>query len=932
MPVSCPVCRAAVPDSSRFCPSCGAALAVSSAETRLSHDDTRRSDDRTRLADDQTRLAPPTPSSGGRIGATTSGWLSSSGSIDHGRFAPGAVLDNRYRIIGLLGRGGMGEVYRADDLRLGQPVALKFLPAELSTDARRLAQFHNEVRTARQVSHPNVCRVYDIGEVDGALYLSMEYVDGEDLAASLRRVGRFPEDRALELARQVAAGLAAAHERGVIHRDLKPANVMLDASGRVRLMDFGLAAIGDVGDIRVGTPAYMAPEQLEGREVTVKSDIYALGLVLYELFTGRRAFTAGTLADLIQAQQSGSITAPTEIVKNLDPAIERAVLRCLDRDPAKRPASALAVSAALPGGDPLAAALAAGETPSPEMVAAAGGEDVVLSRPAGFTYLALMAALLLVALQTSGAAMLSRVPLDKPPEVLADRAEQIRESFGYTDPIVGRAVGYAYNAGYLTWARRQGAGSSRWSVLAGARPAPLYFWRRTSPRQLIPVDVTSDPSRGDPPMNAAAMTLVDIDTMGRLLRFSAVPPQVERHEDAPAPTVDWNVAFSAAGLDPKTFREATPERTPDTFADDRRAWEGALPGTDTKVRIEAASYRGRVVSFALVGPWSVPTRDVEFDVPDNGTPPAQVFVILALLLVAAWLARRNVQSGRADRRGSFLLAAFTFFLLLAHWAVSPHVSDVSSEWRRFLLGGVAVALLLAAVLYIVYLALEPFVRRSWPTVLVGWTRLLSGRVRDPIVGRDLLAGLTFGVVFGVFDLLLPLVSVWVGRPEPIPHQAQINTLLGLRDLVSSLLGCVNNGLQNGLIFALQFALVRDVLMRVARRLGPNTASDISTPIAIVIVTFVNMIASGSDWWLVTTLSTIETALTLLVMLRIGLLATIVMFIVLTIMQRMPFTLDSTKFFANEGWFALALVFGLGVLGFWTARQQASSSGRIAVKA
>ena len=129
------------------------------------------------------------------------------------------MLDGRYRIIGLLGRGGMGEVYRADDLRLGQPVALKFLPEDLRRDPVRLSQFHNEVRTARQVSHPNVCRVYDIGEAEGLLYLSMEYVDGEDLATSLRRIGRFPEDKAAEIARQLCAGLAAAHQRGVIHRD-----------------------------------------------------------------------------------------------------------------------------------------------------------------------------------------------------------------------------------------------------------------------------------------------------------------------------------------------------------------------------------------------------------------------------------------------------------------------------------------------------------------------------------------------------------------------------------------------------------------------------------------------------------------------------------------------------------------------------------------
>src|SRR5688572_13359925 len=261
-----------------------------------------------------------TPAPANAAPKADSGWLSSSDSISHGRFAPGALLDGRYRIIGLLGKGGMGEVYRADDLRLGQPVALKFLPDGLRDEPVRLAQFHNEVRTARQVSHPNVCRVYDIGEVEGVPYISMEYVDGENLATSLRRIGRFPEDKATDIARQLCAGLAAAHSNGVLHRDLKPANVMLDGAGKVRLMDFGLATVGTVEDVKAGTPAYMAPEQLLGREVTIRSDIFALGLVLYELFTGRRAFTARSIAELVNLQQSSTITLPTTIVSGLDPA------------------------------------------------------------------------------------------------------------------------------------------------------------------------------------------------------------------------------------------------------------------------------------------------------------------------------------------------------------------------------------------------------------------------------------------------------------------------------------------------------------------------------------------------------------------------------------------------------------------------------------
>ncbi|HKD12844.1 MAG TPA: serine/threonine-protein kinase, partial [Thermoanaerobaculia bacterium] len=227
---------------------------------------------------------------------------------------------------------------------------------------------------ARQVSHPNVCRVYDVGEIDGQQYLSMEYVDGEDLASLLKRIGRLPNDKAVEIARQLCAGLAAAHDKGVLHRDLKPANVMIDGRGHARITDFGLAvAAGEVTEGELsGTPAYMAPEQLAGKGASVRTDIYALGLVLYELFTGRRAFTASTLSELKRKKEEEAPPSLLESTRDVDPLVDRVILRCLDRDPRGRPASALQVAAALPGGDPLAAALAAGETPSPEMVAASG--------------------------------------------------------------------------------------------------------------------------------------------------------------------------------------------------------------------------------------------------------------------------------------------------------------------------------------------------------------------------------------------------------------------------------------------------------------------------------------------------------------------------------------------------------------------------------
>src|SRR5262249_7441601 len=188
-------------------------------------------------------------------------------------------------------------------------------------------------------------------------------------------IGYLSNEKAIEITRQLVAGLAAAHDRGVLHRDLKPANIMIDGHGRVRITDFGLAMVAadetQTAEI-FGTPAYMAPEQFAGKGASVRSDIYALGLILYEIYTGKRAFKGTTLAEIREEKERLTPTAPSEIRAGADPIIERLIMRSLERDPRLRPASAAQLASALPGGDPLAAAIAAGETPSPEMVAASG--------------------------------------------------------------------------------------------------------------------------------------------------------------------------------------------------------------------------------------------------------------------------------------------------------------------------------------------------------------------------------------------------------------------------------------------------------------------------------------------------------------------------------------------------------------------------------
>jgi serine/threonine-protein kinase len=230
----------------------------------------------------------------------------------------------------------MGIVHHADDLRLGHAAALKFLPPELAADPRRLAQFHSEVSLARQISHPNVCRVYDIGDVDGHLFLSMEFIDGEDLSSALRRRGPIPEAEAVELIRQICAGLSAVHARGILHRDLKPANIMLGAAGQVHLMDFGIAGAAEAQHAIEGTPAYMAPEQLLGKELTTQSDIYALGLIIHEMLTGKSMFGAHTLEQLVARHSATAVAAP-DVPAAIAPTLRKAMLACLERDPASRP-------------------------------------------------------------------------------------------------------------------------------------------------------------------------------------------------------------------------------------------------------------------------------------------------------------------------------------------------------------------------------------------------------------------------------------------------------------------------------------------------------------------------------------------------------------------------------------------------------------------
>jgi hypothetical protein len=721
----------------------------------------------------------------------------------------------------------MGEVYRADDLTLGQPVALKFLPDDAARDQNLLERFKNEVRIARRVSHPNVCRVYDVGEVEGHVFFTMEYVDGEDLASLLRRIGRLPEDKALDIARQLCAGLAAAHTKGVLHRDLKPANIMLDGRGQVVITDFGLAGVADQirGDeVRSGTPAYMAPEQLAGKEVSTRSDIYSLGLVLYEVFTGKRAFSA----ESVRAHGDRTPSRPSSVVKDLNPVIERVILRCLEAEPSARPANVLSVAAALPGGDPLAAALAAGETPSPQMVAASGETAGLRPRAAVACLAAVLLGLSLATFLGIRYGGLEKMRLELTPEVLTQKAREIIARVGYPERPADSASDFFYDNDFQEYVENNDKPHPKWNAVFAARPSLLGFWYRQSPDDMLAEgfrDQFLNPgivTRDDPPTVLSGMINMALDLQGRLTYFQAIPPQKipaqNESSSAQPATFDWNVLFAAAGLDPAQFQKAEPVWNSLAASDTRMAWTGTWPGTARPLRVEAAAWRGNPVFFSLIGDWTKPDR---MKAPEQSIAK-KVQQYLAMVLIFCFffaiirVARVNYRQGRGDREGAFRLAWVVFVLEIFLWLCRGHLVAGLATFGSLVIT-VSTALFISGTTWMLYLALEPWVRRRWPQTIITWSRLLSGQFRDPLAGRDIL----FGVMLGMtWILIVQIGSIAMTHLGAAPAVAQVEYLAGGREALGAWLFQIPASIITTLQFfflllGLKFLLRKDWLAAIA---------------------------------------------------------------------------------------------------------------------
>ena len=825
---------------------------------------------------------------------------------ESGRILPGTLLADRYRIVALIGRGGMGEVYRAEDLKLDEDVALKFLPEKLVQDGAALARFHREVRIARDISHANVCRVFDIGEVNGVPFISMEFVAGEDLSTLLRRIGRLPQDKAIEIARQLCAGIAAAHDQGVLHRDLKPSNIMLDDRGKVRIMDFGLAGVvSDIhgAEITSGTPAYMAPEQLAGTEVTVKSDIYSLGLVLYEIFTGKRAFEGKTVADLVRHREKSSPTNPSEVVRDLDPLVVRVIQRCLEADPQKRPETTLQVAAALPGGDPLAAALAAGETPSPQMVAAAGGEKALAPHVAWPLLSAVMVVFLAVLWVAYYSTDLGLYPIDKSPEVLEDRAADIAAKTGYSQ-IVDRAWWFDRNYDYLLYRNAKRMPSPRGRPITGANPGALSFIYRQSPEALIPHNVGSRMQWSDPPPVVSGMASVMLDSLGRLRRFYAVPRQ---DEGPAAQEPNWEMLFQAAGLEMNAFRAAPPRWLPPAPFDIQRGWDGTYAGDDTPIHVLAASYRGKPVVFSVITPW---TDTPEWASTNQVGARRRLLntvlissVAFGLAVIAFFLARKNSRQGLGDRKGAFRLAVWYCLLTIAaRILLAHHVSDFDAEtsiWNEQL----ALALFQSAALWIFYISVEPYVRRKWPEYLISWTRLLGGDYRNPMVGRDILAGALGGALLALGDHIVNGLPAWFHLAGQTPINANGLALGPVQKFVGLMLANLTGPIIVGITMLFLFFVLRTATKRYWA--------------AVILLGAVNVVLhAGNENVVAESIEAVISAtLVVTVLLRFGLLGLISAYTVQNFLQGFPVALDPSRWYFARGFIPAILVFALVVYAF-----------------
>jgi len=818
------------------------------------------------------------------------------------RFVSGEIIANRYRIIELVSAGGMGEVYRADDLKLDLEVALKFLPEEVGKDARWLQRLHDELRLARQVTHPNVCRVFDLGEHLGQSFISMEYVDGDNLASLLKKVGRFPMDRAMLLARQITAGLASVHEQGMLHRDLKPANILVDHSGQAHLADFGLAALGERVSGRAakaGTPAYMAPEQTRGKDVTIRSDLYALGLVLYELLSGKATFQSDTRDGFAKLHESHPPVPIGEVMPEpLDPIVDGIIMQCLEKDPARRPASAKVVLAALSGGDALQMAISAGQLPTPELVAAAG-HHTGLSRRSVWASLILILVSLAALVWVKGAAQLvapEQIPLSA--EVLADRARQMLLAAGCNETNYDEAYRFYWSWRGAEYAQSLGPQAQR--ETQNNQPGLMRFWYRQATQPLSPRGLGGRVTPNDPALLQPGMATVVLTPTGRLQKYIAAPASQVLPVPTTAPDYKYLAAlFDAADLDLVHSVPKSTDRRPPLYADQIQAWNSVLRSTGERVEVVSATVGGVPVWFTVLEPWQKTNQvweEDEFPHTAKNNIWFRLLLFVSVVSVGVGLTWRNVMQRTVDLTNALKLAGFCFVLHLIVWAVEAHhTAEAIPQFLR-VINGASLSLLIATLVLVYYLALEPFIRRNWPQAMISWNNLLNGNPSHPMVAGGVLVGISAGLVTAlIYGLGQWLVKCLTGIPvtsQADSFAAAISSRLGLQLLPAALI----NSIYSGFVILL--------IMVIFRKLIPRRWVAQSVFVGLVVLLYSPWSLAEWPLWLYG-LALGVTAL--VVMKRFGLTSVVIGGFVLSLLNVTPVVCDFSAWYSQYTWLVVAAI-------------------------
>ncbi len=806
-----------------------------------------------------------------------------------GDFEPGTIISGRYRIESFLGKGGMGAIYRATDLLLGTPVALKFL---LSSSDDHVEQLINEVRMARSITHPTICRVYDIGQMESLHYFTMELIEGEDLASLLRRIGRLSTDKVLDIGRQLCEGLAAAHSKGILHRDLKPANIMIDRDGQIKITDFGLATSmdwlrSDAGPI--GTLLYMAPEQFSGGDLCERSDVYALGMVLYELITGRTPFEHRDVIGLYREKIEKPIVPPKNILPEVPESLQSVILKSLAPDPSDRPTSAIEVALLLPGVNPLHVAKQAGVTPKPEIVA--HGEDMPWNtRMARWILMGLLPILLVGILgisdRSTGIGCLSVL---KAPEIFADRCEQILSDIGYSGAVNWRDYGFMTN----TYARNPNE--------------PILFWYLQHKPTEIPEALARHKNTvlGTHTADARLLMLLDISRHLMLLDVDT-PVQTERK---PGGSIDWKILFSASGIDPDTVQVA--DRPPvSRFASERLSWDA---GTDRSIRIDAAQFESVPVYYSVAPTDGKPVALDRWPEWVRDTSRLLSFPIISILVI--WtivLGVRNYREGRSDNLGGKRLFIFFFCTTALAWLLS--LGHITHPFETNQDSGIALLIAWPVMVWLCFMALEPYARRHCAQTLIAWSRFLRGRFWDGTVGFSVLAGATFGSFGALLGKLDRFIPIWMGSPEPIPllDIAILNSCLSTRLMTSTFLFLIPSATAGSI--ASLFILVL-LYARLKSRM-------LSRVLFVVFFAFFYGL-DGSHFPLsILVTGPLLGVLLLFVVFHFGLLTTIVGTFVGQILWIYPITLNAEAWFSEIGFMTLGFVLLIGIAGFLVAGRKA----------